>query len=320
MTDSATMKAAFGLLLAPELELPGLPDATGRTAPGQQAVRIALADRALVCASFSGSSGAAVWRNVFPDGCVYTLDRGRGGDHLCTYGERASFHISADATTLLCAPADVEAAAWKRFLLDTILWTLCLIRGLQALHASAVVRDGAISFSAGQGGGKSSLAIELRERGWPLLTDDILAVDRISGHAIAYPGPSLMNLSLIGPRAQTRTKIGTRLAVFEEPEPEAWTLLDDPAPAAAPLRAIVLMRPQRTGHPGLRRLDPNVLHLLPHTIEGRGIAGFTRRRFDLFSEVVERVPVLELAVPDASSPDALADAVERDIDALAPAV
>ena len=51
-------------------------------------------------------------------------------------------------------------------------------RGMPTLHASAVVIDGsAVAFTAGNGGGKTSLAAELMRRGHPMLTDDILPLE-----------------------------------------------------------------------------------------------------------------------------------------------
>jgi hypothetical protein len=52
-------------------------------------------------------------------------------------------------------------------------------RGTPALHGSAVVVDGrAIAFLSHKGGGKSTLASAFLQNGYPLLTDDVLAVER----------------------------------------------------------------------------------------------------------------------------------------------
>lgn len=53
------------------------------------------------------------------------------------------------------------------------------LQGIPALHASAVVVEGrAAVFLATNSGGKSSLAASLMQVGWPLLTDDILPLER----------------------------------------------------------------------------------------------------------------------------------------------
>lgn len=52
-------------------------------------------------------------------------------------------------------------------------------QGIPALHASAVVVDGcAAAFLSSNKGGKSSLAASLMQLGYPLLTDDILPIER----------------------------------------------------------------------------------------------------------------------------------------------
>ncbi len=57
-------------------------------------------------------------------------------------------------------------------------------RGLLVLHGSGVARDGrAIGFVGNSGWGKSTLAASLVERGWRLLTDDLLVVDGLLNEA-----------------------------------------------------------------------------------------------------------------------------------------
>jgi hypothetical protein len=67
-------------------------------------------------------------------------------------------------------------------------------RGILALHASAVVIDGrAVGFMANSKGGKSSLAGEFVQAGFPLLADDILPLREENEESIvAHPGyPSM---------------------------------------------------------------------------------------------------------------------------------
>ena len=83
-------------------------------------------------------------------------------------GTARIFHLSTDGRVLRCAPTDRDDPIWQRVLLDTVLWTVSLLRGYEQLHASAVrTADGVIAFTAGSGGGKTSLAAEFLRRGRP---------------------------------------------------------------------------------------------------------------------------------------------------------
>ena len=71
-------------------------------------------------------------------------------------------------------------------------------RGLLVLHGSGVARDGrAVGFVGDSGWGKSTLAATLVERGWRLLTDDLLVVGGLDGAGAptAVPTHPSMRLS-----------------------------------------------------------------------------------------------------------------------------
>jgi hypothetical protein len=68
-------------------------------------------------------------------------------------------------------------------------------RGIPALHASAVAVDGrAVAFLSNGGGGKSSTAVALMQAGYPLLTDDILPVERSDREYSVRPGYPQMRM------------------------------------------------------------------------------------------------------------------------------
>ncbi len=69
------------------------------------------------------------------------------------------------------------------------------LRGVQTLHASAVVvEDRAAAFLATNSGGKSSLAATLMQAGCPLLTDDVLPVERPEKTFRGRPGYPQMRM------------------------------------------------------------------------------------------------------------------------------
>ena len=86
------------------------------------------------------------------------------------------------------------------FLSGTVLGILLHQRSRIVLHASAVnVRGRAVLFCGPTGAGKSTLAAALDARGYPVISDDLCAVD-VDGHDIPHVAPDGRNLKL-WPRA-----------------------------------------------------------------------------------------------------------------------
>ena len=82
-------------------------------------------------------------------------------------------------------------------MLDSVLFTVALLHGYEALHAGALATpEGAIAITAFTGGGKSTLISELLARGLTLMTDDVLALapSGPNGPPLAYAGPPLMTI------------------------------------------------------------------------------------------------------------------------------
>lgn len=105
------------------------------------------------------------------------------------YAEGALFHVSADGLRVWCswqAPLTADDAA--SFLLGPVLGLVLRLRGVLAIHASAVVANGVAWGFVGEGGaGKSTLAAALAREGLPLLTEDVLALRPLAGVWHAYP-------------------------------------------------------------------------------------------------------------------------------------
>jgi hypothetical protein len=248
-----------------------------------------------------------LWTTRFDDQ-DYVMHRLRDGSHRCVYGDRASFHLSADVSVLTCAVAEPADPAWQRLFLDTILWTCSLLRGYELLHASTVCGpDGAVAIVAASGGGKTSLAAELIARGAMLLSDDVLALDRVDGRLGGHPGPPVMNLPLTRP-----AEFGRELARFPD---ERWVALDRVAREPRPLAAICLLERRPGSELGLERHPSTALDLLPHVL--RGGQRSDAARFELLSDVATEVPVFRLTAGLDVPPAELANQVESCIGAPA---
>lgn len=225
-------------------------------------------------------------------------ERGRDGDLLLRFRSEASFWMSAAADSVVWAGAGPAA---RRFLLDTVLGSVALARGFEALHAGAVLTDaGVVAVSVGEGGGKSSLVAALLARGLPLFTDDLLMLDA-GVDVVAHPGPALMNLP---PRAvEVAADV---LATFDD---EAWVVVDRPPVAPAPIVAVVLLERGGADVLTVERRAPSAMDLLPLSLQGGSTPDRQRTRFEACAGVAATAAVLRLAAPLDVPPDALADAV-----------
>jgi hypothetical protein len=297
---SAFHYRTFALPLRSSFALPGL-----APAPAQhEALSLELASIARIERQWSGPDGEPVWVTAI-DGRPYTMARGRHGDYLMTYGQDARFLLSPDLRELRCCPTDTSQAAWRRFLLDTVLWSSSLLRGTELMHASAVQGPtGVTAFAAFSGGGKSSLARELMRRGAPLFADDILALPPADGELRAHPGPALMNLP-----SQDRRHGGVGEVIARFPG-EDWVTVPRAARECDRIVAICLLRRRSGAGLALRRLRPTVLDLLPFSVGFRHLGGRLRQRFLLFARLAAEADVYELSAPLDAPARSLADVVE----------
>ena len=167
--------AAFGLSLLADAPPPGTWEARPSREPRLQIRSSATAQA--VQDSWSGLEGVG-WTAVI-DGAPFVVERGIEGDHRFIHGAppgpsgapstgtRAVHHLSADASVLQCAPSDPSESSWWRVVLDSVLFTVALLQGYEALHAGAVAApDGVIAITAASGGGKSTLLGEPCSVGW----------------------------------------------------------------------------------------------------------------------------------------------------------
>jgi hypothetical protein len=294
---------AFGLAVTADLDLPGVTDTLHGA---DRAVRIGLAEPDEVSGRFSGGP-VATWETTLADGARLRYELGRAGDHRVLYGETA-FHLDRPGAVVLCATPDPEDAAWQRQLLDTVLFTVSFARGLELLHAGAVVTPrGAVALAGRTGAGKSSLVAELMRRGHRLLSDDVIAVEAAGEHMIAFPGPAVMNL----PAGRSDLDgLGARVIARFDAEDEQWVVIAGAAREPAPLAALFVLDPggHRVGVQGVT--DATFLDLAPYTISLPHDRVRGQRRFEVLSRLVNRVPVNRLSRAGAP-PEVLAGHIER---------
>lgn len=102
----------------------------------------------------------------------------------------ARYRVSGGNEILVQPLPGADPGDVRLFLLGSALGALLHQRGLLALHAGAVeVHGRAVAFAGRSGAGKSTLVAHLRQRGYRMLGDDLLAVNvDAQGQPWAQPG------------------------------------------------------------------------------------------------------------------------------------
>lgn len=172
--------------------------------------------------------------------------------------EIARYRIEGGREILVEARPGVSEEAIRLYLLGSALGILLHQRGLLVLHANAIVIDGAaVLFMGPSGAGKSTLAAWCAARGYPVLTDDICAVEVSAGGGITVlPGLTRLRLAADAARnlgvdaaegelcaASGKREIGLprQQAVQASPLRACYLLLEGAADAAVAIRPLADM-------------------------------------------------------------------------------
>jgi len=125
------------------------------------------------------------------------------------------FQVSQGREILFEPAPGIDAESVRVFLLGSGLGALLFQRGLLVLHGNAIrIGDGALVCVGPSGVGKSTLAATFMRRGFPILADDVVAVDR---ECRALPGL---------PRIKLWRDAADRLAISTEALPRIRPALD----------------------------------------------------------------------------------------------
>lgn len=138
--------------------------------------------------------GVEVWRDV--DGSIAAVGYRHDLDH-CLHVPRVGTFLFTDASDeIRLAPEGSASDDLIQDALHRIAMPLALqLRGVQVLHASAVVIAGGVVALCGRSGaGKSTLAYGLGRRGFTLWGDDAVAFEPVNGGLRASPLPFRMRL------------------------------------------------------------------------------------------------------------------------------
>jgi hypothetical protein len=280
-----------------------------RTLHDEPSLEILPVDARAIQDSWSGFE-AVGWEGTI-DGAQLVVERGAAGDHRFVHGAppdpngvpaaqtRAIHHLNAEASALRCAPSNPAELSWWRVVLDSVLFTVALLRGYEALHAGAIATpDGAIAIAAATGGGKSTLLTALLEGGAELMTDDVLVLEpRGTQLPVAHPGPPLMTVPATALSALDGTSAPQTIVAIED---ERWVAVPvHPAPLG--LKALVVLdrRPAAAQLAGARvsltRIESPLAPLLGSLMRFPDSPERELRRFELASSIAAGAELWRLA-------------------------
>jgi len=262
----------------------------------------------------AGKPSAAEW---YQHTCL------RDGSHYLRWSELFEFLVSADGCRIAGRPlTHVSLEAFHTYLLGVVLSFSLLKRGLDPLHATAVVVDGrAVGFLGNDGYGKSSLGGAFIQIGYPVLTDDLLVLREGDQGFSAYSGPPRIKLfpeiarNLLGEQV-TGIPMNplTRKLVIPLDRHQSHH-------AAVPLKTLyVLTRPEvraRSERVTLRRLSQRsaFLALLKNAFNTDIIESERlRRQFLLCTRIASTIPMKLLSYPrNLASLPLVRDAILSDL-------
>jgi hypothetical protein len=307
--------AAFGLSLRFETPPPGAWEARPFRQPGLPSLQIRSVTAQAIEDSWSGLQ-AIGWEAVI-DGAPFIVERGIEGDHRFMHGAhpeesdtpsdgtRAVHHLSADASVLQCAPSDPAEPSWWRVVLDSVLFTVALLQGYEALHAGAVATpNGVIAITAAAGGGKSTLLTELLGRGLALMADDVLVLEsRDTEPPLAYPAPPLMTVP------------AARIGMLGEVDPpKTISSLDEERwiavpvhPEPLPLKALVVLDRRPGSQTSLKKIEDPLAPLMGSLMSFPRSPERQRTRFELASALASTTTLWRLTADLDIPPNTIAD-------------
>lgn len=301
-----TRLAAYGLDLHASFPLAGMRSVCGEGP--LPSLTLELLTPSELEAAWSGAEGPPAWTGRLGDGCSMTIERGLGGDVLFSYGDRAGFRLDASREHLDCAPARA-GLHWQQALLGRVLPNVAIMRGYEALHASAVDSpEGVVAVAGPSGMGKTTLALELQGRGWPLFADDVLTIGQHAGGVLAHPGTPHMNVAEGPTGSIDPEQIGTTLGRLAG---ERWIAVHAHTERPRPVRLVCLLERGPGRALESQVLPANPLPLAPYMLGLAGDAERERRRFAHYADLMSSASLMRLSCEAADRPADLADLIER---------
>jgi hypothetical protein len=308
---------AFGLSVASNAPLPGLPPASADAA-ADVTVNFAAGKRPVTDPAARDVPEDLGWRAIRrgPDGAQLFLAASHGGARAWSMdvsGDGASIEVRWEGAV---DPADIAV------LVEAGGLPTCLaLKGVPLLHGCAIdAGERAILVIGESGAGKSTAAAAAVAGGRALLADDVAALTARAGGVYVEPGPAQLRMQPDTAAAFGWDVRATR-RVFAEPaiEDKRWVELSvadgNYCAEPRPVGAIYVLAPRRSDEPRIDQLEPAVA--LPLLL-GNTYADYAARRAALlpfWTRLAQEVAVFRLAAVDgvAAMPSLVDALVEREL-------
>lgn len=229
--------------------------------------------------------------------------------HAPAYGR---YLLSRDGGVVRCAPSRTAPWRWQSFLVGQLLPAAAVLRGLEILHASAVIVAGrAVVLTGRSQAGKSSVAINLLRRGTPFLADDVVALEPAGSDVLAHPGPALASVRRSEADAIGPQELGRLGPTIGRDEHEVRLRIGR-SPAPAPLG--VLYDLDRSGQAVETAFEPVSD---PRLLLGNPFSSFIRsperltRQLDVYAHVTRTTAIFRVTVPPTVDAATLAGSVHE---------
>ena len=244
-----------------------------------------------------------IQHEIFEDGSLYM----RWEDWL-------ELLVSPDGKSVLCGNrSNVALEAFDAYLTNFAVSAALLQQGEEPLHATVVeIDDRAVGLVGPSGAGKSTLAAHLINRGWDLVTDDMLRITFEGNTAFAHPGPYRLKLfkelaerylqsaACCGPFNPAHGQVGNplneklifqlhdRAAVRSARRLSALFQLDQPSQDSEPSRVLVT---PLAGRDLFKTILSSTMNTRHHS------SARLQRQFRFAERIVRTIPVYRLIYP-----------------------
>ncbi len=220
----------YGLNIASEINFP---DEKSKLDPGKPDVIIKLG-------KFDFSSSKEIVKDD-----LFWINKDKN-DYFLYWKEVGTFKVS-EREIIVSPEKDVDEYTLNSYIIGPVLAAFLHQKGLLVLHASAVkIDDGAVAFLGYSGIGKSSVAMALNKKGYPLVTDDILVIQMDNEMPLVLPGLSQTKLSSEMINFTWNRKITPKITVG--PEDRFYCAVSNFSKDPLPLKKIYILDESENSH------------------------------------------------------------------------
>ncbi|MCF2937922.1 ATP-binding cassette domain-containing protein [Paenibacillus alkaliterrae] len=230
----------------------------------------------------------------------YRFDNGRFLFHV---PETAFYSITSGAHITITPYPGADEAKIRLFLLGTCMGVLLMQRGILPLHGSAVVIDGKVYAIVGESGaGKSTLAAAFARVGYPLMTDDVIAVSLSNDSSAAtvypsYPQQKLWEESIeqLGLLSQNYSTIYQRVNKYAVPI--QYQFYREPLPLAGVVELTKVFEPEPSIKAYNRLEGLHVLNVHTYRNSLLHLLNLQQWQFQSIARLASQLPVYQLRRP-----------------------